>query len=158
MGTAWHLAQINVARLRHPREHPASADFVAALEPINALADAAPGFVWRLQSDTGDATDIRVSADALLIVNMSVWESIEALSAFVYESAHVGVMRRRRDWFERATAPSQALWWTPAGRLPSTADGMDRLDVLRRHGSSPTAFTFQEPYPTPSEATNAPDS
>ena len=97
----WHLAQVNIALPREPLDAPLLADFVAALAPVNAVADASPGFVWRLQTEDGDATAIRAFGDDRLIVNMSVWESVEALRGFVYGEAHAAVLRRRREWFER---------------------------------------------------------
>lgn len=146
---AHHIAQINVSRPAEPLDSARLADFVAALEPINALADTAPGFVWRLQTEDGNATAIRVLDDDQLIVNMSVWESIEALGTFVYRSAHTGVMRRRRDWFVPMLESSTALWWVPAGTVPTVAEGELRLRRLRAHGPTPIAFTFRAPFPSP---------
>ena len=144
-----HLAQINVARLRAPLEAPETAGFVAALAPVNARADAAPGFVWRLQTEAGDATAIEVSDDPLVIVNLTVWESIEALEAFAYrEQSHLAVLRRRREWFESHAAPHTALWWVPAGETPSLEDALERLDELRAYGPSPRAFTFKDRFPS----------
>jgi hypothetical protein len=144
----FHLAQVNIALPREPLTAPLLADFVAQLEPINALADRSPGFVWRLQTPEGDATGVKAFGDERLIVNMSVWESMEALTAYVYRSDHVAVMKQRRRWFE----PMQlymALWWTPAGELPSVRDAEERLEHLRAHGPSPLAFTFRTPFPPP---------
>jgi heme-degrading monooxygenase HmoA len=112
--TRFHIAQVNLALPREPLDSELLREFVEALEPVNALADASPGFVWRLQTEDGDATAIRAFDDDRLIVNMSVWDSIEALRAFVYSGAHVAVMRRRREWFERIES-HLALWWLPAG-------------------------------------------
>lgn len=140
------LAQVNVARLVEPLETPRLQDFVAALEPVNALADAASGFVWRLQTDEGDATAVRAFDDEMLIVNLSVWTSIDALAAYVYRSDHVAVMRRRREWFIHLTAHHLAMWWVRSGHRPTPAEARDRLDHLRRHGPSPRAFTFQVPF------------
>ena len=110
------MAQINVARLLAPIDAPETADFVAALAPVNARADAAPGFVWRLQTESGDATAVQAFDDPLVIVNLTVWESVEALEAFAYrEASHLAVLRRRREWFERHTEAPTALWWVPAG-------------------------------------------
>jgi hypothetical protein len=138
----FHVAQLNVALPREPLESELLSEFVAALGPVNATADGSPGFVWRLQGDGGDATSIRVLDDERLIVNMSVWETIEDLTAFVYRSGHVAVMRRRREWFERI-AFHMVLWWVPEGHLPAVAEGMERLAHLRAHGPSPQAFTFR---------------
>jgi hypothetical protein len=134
-----HLAQVNVARLRHPIDHPATADFVAGLVPVNAVADASPGFVWRLQTDDGDATALRAFPDPEVIVNLSVWTSVDALRDFVYHSDHTPFLRRRADWFDRMTAPAVALWWVPAGHLPDVAEARDRLDFRAAHGPTVSA-------------------
>src|SRR5437870_2582178 len=125
------------------------AAFVAALEPINALADASPGFVWRLQDDGGNATSFRGFDDDRILLNMSVWRSLPALQAFVYRSAHVDVMRRRREWFESFGRPFVALWWVPAGHRPSVAEARERLETLERLGPTPDAFTFKEAFEAP---------
>jgi hypothetical protein len=149
MNTAFHLAQANVATLLAPLESPQLAEFVGALEPINALADTSPGFVWRLQTGEGDATSIRVFADDRILLNMSVWESIDALDDFVYRSAHTTVMRRRAEWFERAVEPYLVLWWIPEGELPAAADAEPRLAALRERGPTPFAFTLRRRFPAP---------
>ena len=143
------LAQVNVARPLAPVESPELADFVANLDPINALADAAPGFVWRLQTEDGNATAIRVLGTDMLMINMSVWESLDALANFVYDSDHLRVMRRRREWFERMAEAYLVLWWMEAGRIPAIADAEERLVHLRQFGPTPHAFTFRDPYPAP---------
>jgi Domain of unknown function (DUF3291) len=120
-------------------------DFKAALDPVNALADRAPGFVWRLQTDEGNATAIRPFDDDQMIVNMSAWESIDALASFVYRSDHISVMRRRREWFERILV-FMVLWWIPAGHIPSVDEALARLEHLREHGPTPYAFTFKQRY------------
>jgi hypothetical protein len=139
----WHIAQLNVARLRHPIDAPQTAAFVANLDPINAVADAAPGFVWRLQDDSGNATSIRADADPLFIVNLSVWKTIETLEDFVRRSPHAEVLRRRREWFDRMAEAYLVLWWVPAKRTPSVDEAMARLEHLRRHGPTAHAFTFR---------------
>ena len=143
----WHIAQLNVGRLHAPIGDPRIAAFEAALDHVNALADASPGFAWRLQTDDGNATAIKVSDDELFIVNMSVWESVEALTAFVYRSEHTPFLRRRAEWFERSATPHLALWWVPAGTIPSLDDAMARLAHLEVHGPSPVAFTFSRRFP-----------
>jgi hypothetical protein len=150
--TDWHIAQLNVARAVAPLDSPALADFMAALDDVNALAEAAPGFVWRLKSDSGNATDIRAGNDPQFIVNMSVWQSVEALFAFVYRSAHNKVMVRRREWFEKPTEAYQVLWWVPAEHAPTLAEALERLAHLRAHGPSTHAFTFKQRYPMPGAA------
>ena len=149
MASPHHLAQVNVARLRAPLDAPELADFVAALDPVNALADAAPGFVWRLQTDEGDATSIRAFDDDMIIVNMSVWDGLEALRAFVYRSDHRTFLARRRQWFERMDTAIVALWWVPVGHRPTVAEAKQRLDALDRLGPTPEAFTFRTPFPVP---------
>jgi hypothetical protein len=142
-----HLAQVNVATLRAPLDGPQLAGFVAQLEPINALADQSPGFVWRLQTEDGDATAIRPFDDDRIMVNLSVWESFEALRAFVYSTRHLEVMRHRRAWFSRMADPYLALWWVRAGTVPTVAEAKRRLELLARHGPGPDAFTFRAPFP-----------
>jgi hypothetical protein len=146
---AWHIAQLNVGRTLAPPDSPQIADFMAALDAINTLADTSPGFVWRLKSDSGNATDILVSSDPNFLVNMSVWDSIEALFDFVYRTAHTAVMARRREWFEKPSQAFLVLWWIPAGHLPSTEEALARLEHLRREGPSAHAFTFKQRYPHP---------
>jgi hypothetical protein len=141
-----HVAQVNVARAKAPIDSPALAGFVAMLEPVNARADTMPGFVWRLQDDSGDATSIRAFDDDLVIVNMSVWESIDALWAFVYDGMHLEIMRRRREWFQHFGVPPLTLWWVPAGHVPSVDEAKERLELLQANGPSPAAFTFKERY------------
>ena len=149
---AYHVAQVNIAVPKEPLDSTLLADFVAALEPVNALADRSPGFVWRLQTEEGDATGIRAFGDDRLIVNLSVWESLEALRAFVYGGEHLAIMRRRREWFERMAAAHLALWWLPGGQLPAVADAEERLECLRRLGPTPGAFTFRTHFPAPDAA------
>ena len=150
---AHHLAQVNVATVRAPLDSPQLAGFVAALEPINALADHSPGFVWRLQTEDGDATAIRPFGDQRIMVNLSVWESLEALRAFVYASRHLDVMRRRREWFHHMADAYLALWWVPAGTIPTVAEARDRLELLAGKGPTADAFTFRAPFPEPADAT-----
>jgi len=144
--TGFHLAQINVARALAPLDSPQLAGFVERLDDINALADRSPGFVWRLQSDSGNATDIQVSDDPQFIVNMSLWRDLDALFTYVYRSDHLQVMSQRRKWFEKPAGAFMALWWLPAGTLPTAEEGMERLALLDRRGPTPEAFTFKQPY------------
>lgn len=151
----YHLAEINIGRLRAPVDSPILADFVANLDRINALADAAPGFVWRLVGEGNDATDIKPDAsDPMMAVNMSVWTDPQALGAFVYRSDHIGVMRRRAEWFEKLEL-YMALWWVPAGHIPTVEEGMGKVETLRRLGPTASAFTFRTPFPAP-DADEAP--
>jgi hypothetical protein len=143
---AHHLAQLNVATLRHPLDDPRMVPFVEMLDPVNAAADAAPGFVWRLvEEGTADATGLRPAGEDV-IVNLTVWETQEALWDFTYRSGHLEVMRRRREWFERHVEAHLVLWWIPAGHLPTVGEALDRLADLRAHGPSPRAFTFTSSY------------
>jgi hypothetical protein len=149
---SWELAQINIGRLLAPTEAPETAGFLNALEPINALADAAPGFVWRLQTEDGDATAIRPYPDDLMIVNMSMWASLEALADFVYGDEHRAIMVQRRQWFEKFESVYLALWWVPAGHRPSIDEAKERLARLEANGPTPEAFTFRRPFPAPDTA------
>lgn len=148
--TRFHLAQVNIARLLAPIDSPQLAGFVARLEEINALADQVAGFVWRLQTEDGDATALRPYDDDRILVNLSVWETIEALNRYVYRSDHVEVMRQRRQWFEKMTDPFMALWWIPAGHRPSVAEAKERLELLKTQGPTAEAFTFRQPFSSPS--------
>jgi hypothetical protein len=147
---------VNIAIPREPLDTPALADFVALLEPVNALADQSSGFVWRLQTDEGDATSIRAFDDDRILVNASVWESIEALWRFVYDGRHLEVMRRRREWFTRMAEAHLALWWVPAGSIPTLAEIRERVDHLHAHGPTPFVFTFKQHFPPPSAASREP--
>jgi hypothetical protein len=145
----WELAQLNIGTTVAPLDSAELKDFVDNLEPINALADSAPGFVWRLQDDAGDATSYRLFNDENILVNMSVWSSLEALADFVYRSHHVEFMRRRREWFEKLDVAITVLWWVPAGHQPSLEEAGQRLMSLRADGATQHAFTFREPFPAP---------
>jgi Domain of unknown function (DUF3291) len=146
MDRRFDLAQLNVGRLLAPVDSPTIAGFVAQLEPINRIADTAPGFVWRLQTEAGDATSIHPTPDDLFLINMSVWSSIEALRAFTYDTAHVAVLRERRAWFERLATAHMVLWWVAAGHRPTVDEALDRLERLRHDGPTPAAFTFRTPF------------
>jgi hypothetical protein len=148
--TRYHLAQLNVGIVRAPIDSAELAGFMAGIEPVNAVADAAPGFVWRLEDGDGPgATALRPRGPDFL-VNLSVWESLEDLRNFVYRNGpHLDFMRRRREWFLRMTEQHLVLWWVPAGHIPSVDEALARLDLLQREGAGPGAFTFREPYPAP---------
>ncbi len=146
-----HLAQANIARMLAPLDDPVMAEFVAWLEPVNALADASPGFVWRLQTEDGDATAIRAFADPLILFNLSVWESVEALEAYVYRSDHVHALRQRKQWFRPAVDPQVVLWWVRAGQPQSIDEAKKRLDLLRERGPTAEAFTFTQRFAPPPE-------
>ena len=140
----YHLAQINIARLIAPIDDPKIADFVSQLEPINAVADRDPGFVWRLSLETPNPADIVYNDDPFIIVNMSVWESVEALRNFAYRTDHIKIFRDRAKWFENMDKPNYCLWWVPVGHRPTVAEGRERLEHYQRRGSSPYAFWFSQ--------------
>lgn len=143
-----HLAQLNIARLTAPLDSPPLADFVANLDRINALAEGSPGFVWRLKDEAGDATAIRPLGDDT-IINVSVWQDLASLQAFVYRSAHVEIMKRRKEWFEALAEAFVVLWWVPAGHQPTAHEAVDRLALLRRDGPTPQAFGFKSAFGPP---------
>jgi Domain of unknown function (DUF3291) len=148
----YHLAQVNIGRLRAPISDPIMEGFRTQLDPINALADRSPGFVWRLQTEEGNATAIRPYAgDDQMAINMSVWETLESLRKFVYQTKHVGPLRDRKQWFEPIDGPILALWWIPAGHIPTVAEALERLEILKARGPSPEAFTFRQPFPAPDD-------
>lgn len=139
----FHLAQLNIAKLKYHFDDPELSDFVARLDDINALADAAPGFVWRLQTEAGDATAIDYFGPDYL-VNMSLWQTVESLRDYAFRSAHKAVMARRREWFEHMEEAYAVLWWVPAGNIPTIEEAAERLDSLRLRGPTPAAFTFKQ--------------
>jgi hypothetical protein len=145
----YQLAQFNIARMIAPLSDPVMEDFVANLKPINERADSAHGFVWRFQTEQGDATAERPYDDDRLIINFSVWEDFDSLRDFVYGSAHAGILKRRREWFERLTDAYLVLWWVPVAHRPTIPEAMARLECLKRHGPSPEAFTFRHFYLVP---------
>ena len=144
--TKFHLAQINIAQAQDTMDSETMQGFVDRLDEINALADSAKGFVWRLQDDQGDATSIRAFDDPELLVNMSVWKDLESLKNYVYKSLHVELIRDRDAWFNKMLKAHQALWWIPAGHIPSIEEGKEKLDYLQKHVVSKTAFTFAKPF------------
>ena len=146
---AYHLAQINIARLLAPLDSAQLVDFVNNLEPINTLADQSPGFVWRLKTEEGDATSIQAFDDSMIIVNMSVWESVEALKNFAYASQHALIMKRRREWFDRFPSAYMVLWWIERGHIPTPLEARQRLDSLDQHGPTAFAFTFRNLFDSP---------
>jgi hypothetical protein len=150
--SAYELAQLNIGIIRGPMDSPVMAEFAANLERINALAERSPGFVWRLQTAQGDATAIRPFADERLLVNMSVWRDAEHLRRYVYASAHVEIMRRRREWFERMSEAYLVLWWVPRGHRPTLEQAIARLEALRQHGPHAQAFNFSKVFPPPDAA------
>ena len=148
MMSNFELAQLNIAHLKAPIDSPILADFVANLDRINLLADASDGFRWRLETDEGNATSLRPFGDDV-IVNMSVWRDLDALRNYVHHSAHTEIMKRRREWFAPASQAYAVLWWVPSGHRPSLSEAANRLERLRQHGPSSTAFTFGRSFRAP---------
>jgi hypothetical protein len=149
----YHLAQLNIGTLKAPLDSPELKPFVDNLDRINALAESSDGFVWRLKGDGNDATSLRPLGDNV-IINMSVWRDVDALRAYVYKSAHVEIMRRKREFFSRMSNSYLALWWVPEGHEPTVAEAVARLEHLREHGPTAQAFTFGEAFSAP-DAQNA---
>ncbi|MEO0440819.1 MAG: DUF3291 domain-containing protein [Pseudomonadota bacterium] len=149
--SGYHLAQVNVAIFRRPKDDPVNKDFIDALDRVNAAADAAPGFVWRLQDESGNALDVPAgsSVDPNLVVNLSVWEDVESLRNFVYRQLdHVAVLKRREEWFD-STVSRMALWWIPQGHRPDPAEAIARVRFLEKYGPKAKAFTFQDVFAPP---------
>jgi hypothetical protein len=158
---SFELAQVNIGRLVAPVDDPRLAEFMAALDPVNAAADNAPGFVWRLQGEGGNATGIEAFAwdageSAGVIINMSVWNDVESLQAFVSSDIHRAVLLRRRQWFRPMSEAWLACWWVPVGHRPSTLEAEERVRDLREHGPTAYAFTLRRSFPMAS-ATEQPD-
>jgi len=152
-----HVAQVNIGRMRASLEDPMMSGFVARLDEINALADGGPGFVWRLQTEAGNATYLRPYDDERILINLSVWETVEDLRDFVYGGNHAEVLRQRGDWFEKLEAPVVALWWVPAGHVPSIDEAKKRLAHLQERGPTPFAFSFRELFPPDEEVVRTTD-
>ena len=142
----YHIAQVNIARMIAPLDSPVMKDFVDNLDRINAVADSAAGFVWRLKGDGNDATSLRPYDDDRIIVNMSVWESIDALFKYAYYSDHTDFFRRRAEWFVKMATPAVALWWIEAGHIPTVAEAQEKLAHIEQHGPTPQVFTFKQRF------------
>lgn len=142
-----YLAQLNIARMQsNSINDPLMADFVAQIDTINTLADNSKGFVWRLKDEEGNATNIHPFDDDRIIVNMSVWESIEDLMEYVYKSAHAIVMKDRSKWFEKFGKPSMVLWYIDEGHIPTVQEARERLEFLQENGASEYAFDFKSKF------------
>lgn len=143
----YHIAQVNIGRVKAPVEDPIMAGFVARLDEINALAERSPGFVWRLQTSEGNATYFRpYPKDDRILINMSVWQTIESLRHYVYQTAHAELLRQRQAWFEKFAGSYTALWWVPAGHRPGMDEATKRLAHLEKHGPTQFAFTFKATF------------
>ncbi len=145
----YHLAQYNIARLVAPLDDPRLEPFMAALDPLNRLAEESPGFVWRLQTEEGNSTAVRVYDDPLIIINFSVWESADALFDYAYKSSHADIFRRRREFFDLHEKPYLVCWWITAGHEPTVDEAAERLRHLEEHGPTPHAFTLKQRFPAP---------
>ena len=144
--TDYQIAQINIATMLAPLESETMSGFVARLDEINALAENADGFVWRLKTEEDNATAIRAFDNDQIIINMSVWESIDALFNYTYKSDHVEVFRQRRDWFSKMSKPYFAMWWIPVGTLPTPEEAQAKLNHIEANGITPLAFNFKQRY------------
>src|SRR5215469_10458315 len=143
----YHIAQVNIGRVRAPIDDPLMSGFVARLDELNALADQSPGFVWRLQTSSGNATYFRpFPEDDRILMNMSVWKSIEALRHYVYKTVHAELLRQRHEWFEKFAGAYTVLWWVPAGHIPGIDEAKKRLAHLAKHGPTQFAFTFKTTF------------
>ena len=145
----FHLAQVNIGRAVGALDGPVMAGFVARLDEINALADGSPGFVWRFQTAEGNATAVRPYDDDRILFNMSVWATLDDLRQYVYRSAHAQLISRRKDWFDKFERPFMALWWVPAGHIPTVEEAKQRLELLQAHGETAEAFTFRKTFSMP---------
>lgn len=145
--TRYHIAQVNIGKVRAPVEDPLMEGFTTRLDELNALADGSPGFVWRLQTSAGNATYFRPYEDDRILMNMSVWETIEDLRYYVYHTVHAELLRHRHEWFEKFAGTYTALWWVPAGHRPGIDEARKRLAHLDQHGPTQFAFTFKNSFP-----------
>jgi hypothetical protein len=143
MITVRHLAQLNIGRFRYPTDDPRMADFMNNLDVVNGLADRSQGFVWRLKDQSNNATSFRPFPDPQMAVNMSVWESVEALERYVYQTVHKRFYGRREEWFDKLEGPHFVMWWIPAGHLPTLNEAKERLEHLAAHGFSDHAFGWE---------------
>jgi hypothetical protein len=145
MSADQHLAQFNIGRLRRPLEDPRMADFVNNLALVNGIAERTPGFVWRYQDESGNATATRpYAADPQMAINLSVWENVEALERFVWQTVHKRFYGRRAEWFEHPDGPYFVMWWVPSGHRPDVQEAVDRLEHLKLHGSTDHAFGWED--------------
>ena len=147
----YYLAQINIALMKAPLDNPIMAEFADALDKINQVAETSPGFVWRLKTSSGNATDIRAYSNPKILANISVWQNIEQLKVYVYKSLHGDFFIRRRQWFEKYQGEHFAMWWISSEHLPTVEEGKTKLEYLTLHGDSPESFTFAKPYPLPNK-------
>jgi hypothetical protein len=144
-----HLAQLNIGKTRFNLESDEMAEFVNNLEPINAIAESSPGYIWRLKDDSGDATNIEVENNPDLIVNMSLWDNVESLKNFMFKTHHIDFLKRKKEWFVPTTEASYVLWWVQEGHIPTVQEAMEKLEYLRQNGETPEAFSFKREFAKP---------
>ncbi len=145
----FHLTQVNIAKAKGSMDSPVMKGFVDQLDYINQLAENSPGFVWRLQTEEGDATDISAFEDELIIINMSVWQTYDDLKQYVYSGEHLSALKQKKDWFDKLEGSHLALWWIPAGSIPTVEDAKQALALLDTQGPTEKSFTFAWPFPAP---------
>jgi len=141
-----HLAQLNIAKAKHSLDAPEIKEFIDNLDPINQLAESSDGFIWRLKDESGDATNIQAFDDPNIIVNMSVWDSVDALKNFMFRTHHRDFLRRKKEWFHNIPEDSYVLWWVPVGHIPSIDEAIEKLEYLRKNGDTPQAFSFKSNF------------
>ncbi|MDP2562765.1 DUF3291 domain-containing protein [Psychrobium sp. 1_MG-2023] len=141
-----HLAQLNIAKAKYALDAPEIKDFVDNLDPVNKIAESSEGFIWRLQDDSGDATNVQAFSDPSIIINMSVWSCADALKNFMFRTHHRDFMRRKKEWFEPIADDSYVLWWIPVGHIPTVEEGVEKLEYLRNNSDTPDAFTFKSHF------------
>lgn len=141
-----HLAQLNIAKAKHSLDAPEIKEFIDNLDPINQLAESSDGFIWRLKDESGDATNIQAFDDPNIIVNMSVWDSVDALKNFMFRTHHRDFLRRKKEWFHSIPEDSYVLWWVPVGHIPSIDEAIEKLEYLRKNGDTPQAFSFKSNF------------
>ncbi len=145
----YQLAQVNIARMKADLDDPVMSGFVQRLDEINALADSSAGFVWRFQADTGNATYLRPFEDQRILLNLSVWATLEDLKHYVYGSKHLELLRSKTAWFTKLSEAHLALWWIQKGHLPSVGEALEKLRLIQQTGTSPDAFSLVQSYPKP---------
>ncbi|WP_020598811.1 DUF3291 domain-containing protein [Spirosoma panaciterrae] len=148
----YHLAEINIAKMKGVSiDDPVMAEFADNLDRVNALAENSAGFVWRLKDESNNATSISPFDDEQVIINLSVWENLESLKAFTYKTFHTDFLKRRAEWFHRFGTVYMALWWVPAGHLPTVQEAVDKLAYLQENGTTELAFDFKKTYAPPGQ-------
>ncbi|MDW3212239.1 MAG: DUF3291 domain-containing protein [Reichenbachiella sp.] len=140
----YHLAQLNITRMRAPLHDPIMKEFNDFLDPVNKLAEESPGFVWRYTEKQGEV--LAVFEDAMIVANMSVWVDYPSLKAYTYDTVHNYFLKSRKKWFEKMDSHQVVLWWVETDHTPSLSEAKERLDQLNQQGASPSAFGLREMY------------